>query len=233
MHAGAVVRASAKRQSRVRPAALVVAALIGTWVGHSLEYLRVWGSARFPDAMARSAHAYMGPLGVILLALAVTTSVGALRALRRLDRRVTILRRSRWAARNAGDDWLPRSTGEVDFPAFVAALWLVQLALYVVQENLEARAFGMTAPGWGAISGVHALAPIVHLVVATLAAAVVWCFRHRVAALVAEVRRAQRRLARCQRLPAFVGTPSVPSWTPLQRWGSQLWARPPPVFALR
>jgi hypothetical protein len=223
------------RQSRWGPSAigplgLLVAALVGTWVGHELEYLRVWGSAQFPNAMVKTAHAYFGPVGAVLLILGVLAVQASLRLARRLERRVARLHSTGLDAATELDSARVPPGWTLSFPALVAILWTLQLVLYVTQENLEAHAFHLPAPGLGAVTGIHAWAPVVHLGVAFGMACVVWVARRRVTVLVAEVRFAEAMLALRgpRRLRLVVRRRLVRAWTPKQRWGVVLWARPPP-----
>src|SRR5207245_8812538 len=59
-------------------------------------------------------------------------------------------------------------------PARMAALWLpvalLQIGLYLIQENVEAVVAGSPAPGLGAVWGAHWAAPLVHAGVALLLA---------------------------------------------------------------
>ncbi|HMC53073.1 MAG TPA: hypothetical protein VKI64_09965, partial [Acidimicrobiales bacterium] len=110
--------------------------------------------------------------------------------------------------------------------------WTLQLALYLVQENLEARTFHLPAPGLGAVTGVHAMAPLVHLAVAAIVTTVVWLTRRRVTELLAESDWTDGVIARRGPRPTRIaGRRLIRSWTPGQRWGMALWARPPPLGA--
>jgi hypothetical protein len=208
-----------------------VAALVGTWLGHEAEYLRVWGPGQFSSALTRSAHAYFGPVGLVLLIIGMAGVQVSLRLARRLEHRVARLRGALLGS--------PRDVGRSDgssgwvlgLPTLVMVLWAVQLGLYMIQENLEAHFSGLPMPGLGAVSGVHGLAPVVHLAVAGVVAAMLWLTRRRVTQLAAVAHRTETLLARrshryCQtavrsRLPR--------ACTPRQRWGMSLWVRPPPA----
>ena len=153
---------------------LVLLALVGTWTGHTLEYARVAGSAGIRDELFGSAHLYMLPLGALLVALAATGGLGWWRAWQALGRRLdaaraglaTVLRGHRAAAPpvTAGP------SGAAGWGALALLLAGLQLCLYLAQENLEAVATGAPVPGLGAVLGVHAMAPLVHLAVASLLA---------------------------------------------------------------
>ena len=214
-----------------------MAALAGTWIGHLLEYLRVWGPAEFPSSVIRSAHAYFGPIGIVLVvvgAVAIHASAGVARRLR--------MRSGRLRAALLGGPVPVEADRGVDagggrslsLPALWAALWVGQLLLYLVQENLEAHAAGLRAPVLAPLTGVHAWAPVLHLGVALTMAAVVWLNRRRITALAAVVEQAERCLARrLHRCGAILsaGVTRVRVCTPRQRFGFSLWTRPPPAPA--
>src|SRR5207244_1095881 len=62
------------RSVAVGPASLLLAILVGTWLGHALEYVRVWGTGGFEGVVSRSLHAYMGPVGLVLLLAGVVAT---------------------------------------------------------------------------------------------------------------------------------------------------------------
>ena len=193
----------------------------------------MWGSAQFSGALSRSAHAYLGPVGVVLILMGFVAVQASVRLARRLERRVAQLRRALLGGHAELDERCAASTWTVGFPTLVGVVWIVQVGLYVAQENLEAHAVAMRAPGLGAVAGLHALAPLVHLAVAAATAAVVWLASRRLTELVEEMHRAEGILAvrgRPHTAPDTRWT-RARSWTPVQRWGVQLWARPPPVHA--
>jgi hypothetical protein len=118
----------------------------------------------------------------------------------------------------------------------VAAWWLpltlLQIGLYLFQENVEAALAGAAAPGLGAISGVHAAAPLVHGLVALLlcaAAALAWRLLHRRAAAVERVAALLRHLLdRLGSMRPLTPGALVAVPLPLDRFG-RLWCRPPPL----
>jgi hypothetical protein len=90
----------------------------------------------------------------------------------------------------------------------------------------------MPPPGLGPVSGVHALAPLVHLGVAAAFGGALWLTGRRLSVLTAKVAAASALLAwRWRSRPAarVVWPRTCRSWTPLERWGLLLWARPPPL----
>jgi hypothetical protein len=228
----------ANRQTRVAASGGVVLALAGLFVGHTLEYLRVWGSAGIVASMTNPVHAYMLPVAGVLVAVSAMCAYRLARAWRalnqRLDRAAAGVRRI-WHGdgHELGAAALPSTPG-----TRLVAIWLplaaVQIALYLVQENVEAVARSQPAPGLGAITGIHWAAPFVHLYVSLLlACGVRICqilFRRRVAAieLVEALLRAiagRRRVA-----AAAMASPVARDVSPLDRIGLHLWRRPPPLL---
>ena len=150
-------------------------ALVGLWLGHTVEYVRVLGTAGLTTELTGSVHAYMLPLGA---ALAFAAAIGGVWIWRswvalgaRLDRArgmATSLLRGRTTPAEPVAEATSRHSPSLAAGVLAAwpALALLQIALYLVQENVEALAAGAPAPGFGAITGVHALAPLVHAGVA-------------------------------------------------------------------
>jgi hypothetical protein len=216
---------------------LVLLALVGTWTGHTLEYARVAGGAGIRDELLGSAHLYMLPLGAVLVAVAATGGLGWWRAWQALGRRLDAARAALAASlRGHRVADLPRTTapsGTAGWGALALLLAGLQLCLYLAQENLEAVAVGAPVPGLGAVLGVHAMAPLVHLAVASLLATFV--------ALAGRLlrRRAERitRVVRLLRVLLATLAPTAPppapagAWcpSPVERLGRQLWSRPPPI----
>jgi len=216
----------------VSPAGFLLAGLIGAWLAHDLEYFRVWGASGFPTALSRSAHLYMGPAGVLLIVFALAAAQISFRAVRRMERRLSQLRGALAGGRNAVDNEIPHGALTFTWTTLLGVLWLSQLVLYLAQENLEARALGLPLPWLGAMNGIHALAPAVHLAVACLVAAAVWLLRRKITQRTAEVRRLATFLAARRRATVQAVCRQVTRWwTPAERWGVQLWGRPPPASA--
>jgi hypothetical protein len=184
----------------------------------------------FPDALVSSAHAYFGPLGLALLIVGVAAVQATIRTADRLERDLSRLRATLLGGPEGVDDSAPTVGRPIGFTRLVLVLWVAQLVLYVTMENLEARAFGLPTPGMGALAGVHALAPLVHLLVAGVMAGIVWLTHRRVTDLATEVGLVTDVLHRRDRCQAGPGVQRcrVRAWTPRQRWGAALWARPPP-----
>src|SRR5207253_1324120 len=152
--------------------AAMLAALIGSWLGHTLEYLRVDGGAGMERSLLAGVHAYMVPTGGLLALAAALAGARCRRAWLLLGRR---LDRARGALRRLvrGERIAPSAPGRapaVSAPAGLLALWLplgaAQIALYLAQENLEAMLAGAPAPGPGPIVGAHWAAAAVQLGVA-------------------------------------------------------------------
>jgi len=211
----------------VSPFTVAITAVIGAWLAHGLEYARVWGWDGFATSASRQVHTYMGPVGVVLLLLAFVGVELGLRTVRRLQRLVAGL-----------------SDGHVDpaaaFPGgrrftvpittLLSLVWTLQLVVYVAQENAELRALGVHQPVLNVISGVHLWAAGVHLVVAGALLAVLWLVHRPIAQLAELVREVVAWLLAHpgRRLAPERPAPAVRSWTPVERFGRQLWSRPPP-----
>lgn len=217
----------------------VLLALVGLFIGHTLEYLRVWGPAGVVASMTNPAHAYMLPVAGLLMVLSAVFAFRLARAWRalndRLDRAAAGVRRM-WRGRTdvVSAAAPPRSTPGTRLVALWLPLAAAQIGLYLVQENVEAVARSLPAPGWGAITGIHWAAPFVHLYVSLLlACAVRICqilFRRREA--VAERAEALLRAIVRRRRTATVLAP-LPidrAVAPLERLGRHLWSRPPPLL---
>jgi len=228
---------------RLRAPAFVLVALIGTWLGHTLIWSAT-GAASPSIAAVHSVHNYLRPVGALLVALTAITSWVAWRTVRRLEASAGALRaRLRQAWRSAGGPASGGVLGANEAPATAcppslgglwASLALVQLCVYLVQENLEALAAHVAAPGISVLTRDSATPVIVHLSVALTLAVVVWVVLERLAegreAVVHAARLfhalTQRRAARAVRFP----TPA-PSLTPAERFGLTSLPRPPPLLA--
>ncbi len=135
----------------------VLLAFVGVFIGHTLEYLRVWGSAGVVASMTNPVHAYMLPVAGVLVVFSAVFALRLARAWRGLNQRLDS------AAAGMRSIWRGRSDAAVAAQSSstpgtrLIAIWLplaaAQIALYVVQENVEAVASSRPAPGLGAISG--------------------------------------------------------------------------------
>jgi hypothetical protein len=227
-----------QRQTRVVASGGVLLALVGVFIGHTLEYLRVWGTAGVVASITNPVHAYMLPVGGVLVVLTALFALRLARAWRalnhRLDSAAAGLRRI-WRGRSQTTAAAtPRSTPGTRLVAIWLPLAAAQIALYLVQENVEAVASSRPAPGLGAITGIHWAAPFVHLYVALLLACAVRICQtlfHRREAVVERVEALLRALVRCRHSVAPRIVPALTrSVSPLERVGRHLWRRPPPLL---
>lgn len=150
--------------TRLRFTSLVVLALIGTWLGHGVEYGLVAGWHGVALGLWGPLHSYMLPAALLLssaaFALAVRAAAMARAARQRTDRLWRLLRRG---VRHEPQP-RPAPTGSEPHPVVLAvAVAVAQVGLYVLQENAEAALQGAPAPGFGAITGAHWTAPVVQL----------------------------------------------------------------------
>jgi len=200
----------------------------GAWLAHALEYVRVWGWGEFGSATSRQVHTYMGPMGIVLLVLAFVGVEAGLQTFRRLERSLAGLDDGTVGPADVAP---ARRHFALPVTSLLALVWVLQLVVYVVQENAELRAVGLHQPGLGVLTGVHTWAAGVHLFVAAALVGIIWLLHRPLAQLAAAVRQVVEWLA-ADRARAATGMPAaqvVRSWTPAERFGRQLWSRPPPV----
>lgn len=228
---GAHPAARGRRTATVAVSAhsVAVAAVAGAWLSHTLEYGRVWGWSEFGSAASRQVHTYMGPVGLLLLALAVIGVEAGLRTVRRLNR---VLSGLSDGSMDPADAHIARRRFALPATTLLALEWVLQVALYVVQENVEHRAIGVHQPVLSVLTGVHQWAAGIHLVVAILLVVALWLLHRPLAELAQSVRDVVRWLLAAGRPPVLPTSPPPParSWTPTERFGRQLWSRPPPVL---
>jgi hypothetical protein len=227
------------RQPRVAASGGVLLALAGLFMAHTLEYLRVWGSAGVVESMTNPVHAYMLPVAGALLVLSAIFAFRLARAWQvlneRLDRAAAGVRRIwRGRAEEVSSAQATPSTAGTRLVAIWLPLAAAQIALYLIQENVEALARSQPPPGLGAITGIHWAAPLVHLYVSLLLACVVRIcqilFRRR-EAVVERLEALLRAIVRRRRTTAVVTFgPIARSVAPLERLGRHLWRRPPPLL---
>lgn len=223
---------------RLRTAPLVVClALIGAWLGHTLEYLRVDGTAGLRAELTGSIHAYMVPVGIGLglAAVVVVTLAGHLyrslgrrrRASRSRLRAVLRTHASVGPAPPARPGWTAPGLGQ---------LWVLvlatQLGVYVVQERFEALRVGVDRPWLDAVSGVHWAAPLIHAAVALLVAGAAALALRLISRRRRVVEGSERLLAaviaRLRRRPDAWELPRS-HVAGLRLRGTHLWSRPPPA----
>lgn len=215
--------------ARLRFSSLAVLVLIGTWLGHAIEYGVVAGWRGFDLGISGPLHSYMLPAAVCLTVASFLVALRLTALARRTRRQCELLRRRlRGAVRE--HDSLPDRSGaaeravEAHGLVVLAAVGAAQLCLYLIQENAEAVAAGAPAPGLGAISGVHWAAPLVHLAVASVLT-LAWLagcrlLRGRIAALAAVtafVAAILRRLGRATAAAVPASAVAVSSWLPPAR----------------
>jgi hypothetical protein len=227
------------RRARVAASGGVLLALVGLFIGHTLEYLRVWGPAGVVASMTNPVHAYMLPVAGVLVALSAVFAFRLARAWQalndRLDRAVAGVRRI-WRGRpdEGGGATARRSTPGTRLVAIWLPLAAAQIVLYLVQENVEALARSQPAPGLGAITGIHWAAPLVHLYVSLLLACTVRICQilfHRREVIVERVEALLRAIVERRRTrAAAIARPIARSVSPLERLGRHLWRRPPPLL---
>lgn len=215
------------RRVEVGATGVALTALVGEWVAHTLEYSRLSGMR----AAFGSVHHYMGPIGIVLLVAALAAVHSTLQLAGVLERRLAELGRIETRGlRSIGSGTSPPSPRSFNLPSLAAIVWSTQCGLYVLQENLEAGVAHRATPGLTVLTGAHALAPLVHLAVVLVLVAGLWLTRRQVSRLFQFVRLVEARL----RLSLAAAAPvprcqSARAWTPIDRWGSQLWSRPPPA----
>jgi hypothetical protein len=233
-------RVIAKRQASVAALGCVLLAFVGLWIGHTLEYLRVWGTAGLVDSMTNPVHAYMLPLAAVLAVLGALFGLRLYRAWQalndRLDAAAAGLRRI-WRG-HASE--ISAARHERTSPvARLAAIWLplatAQIGLYLIQENVEAIARAEPAPGFGAVTGIHWAAPFVHLYVSLLLACgvrICQILLRRRAIVVERVEALLRAATRRVRepLPHVLAPVQRRGPAPLDGLGRHLWRRPPPLL---
>jgi hypothetical protein len=227
------------RRTRVAASSGVLLALIGLFISHTLEYLRVWGPQGVVDSMTNPVHVYMLPVAGVLIVLSAVFAFRLARAWQlltlRLDRAAVSVRRL-WRGRPSEVAESPRP--ESSPGTRLAAIWLpltaAQTVLYLVQENIEAVARSQPAPGLGAITGIHWAAPLVHLYVSLLLACLVRICQvlfHRREMVVERVEALVRAMVRRRRrVPASIRRPAIETMAPIDRLGDHLWRRPPPLL---
>jgi hypothetical protein len=232
---------------------LAVVALAAEWLGHAVTWW-LTGGAEPGHALSGSLHAYLQPLGVTLGLAAVVATWLVVDTARRLSRHARRLRATLtqgWRLDAAPDDPLAAALGDRRFdpscspgPAQLGAgavvgrasiLFAVQVIVYLVQENVEARAVGLGWPGLHVLSAHHGSALMVHAAVALAAATVLVMVSGRLirrrgvvarlAALASRIRDRRRRVGRPGWRPTLV-------WTGRWPLAAALDPRPPPRTAL-
>jgi hypothetical protein len=210
-----------------------LAVLIGAWVVHSTEYRIEYGRA-FDAVMASTDHRYYMAQGGWILGATLLCAVlfGLVVAHQRTRRFKTALARLSPRLASGVDRMVVPPAARIGLP--VLALFVCQVAFYVVQENLEAWNMGHSLP-WLLV-----LVAPQHVTVLPLHALVAWCSA--VALTFAGVRMQHRRaatrlaeaLARVLRRQGRHRVAFVPVFqTALHALflGARIAQRGPPVFA--
>jgi len=230
-----------RRRLRLAASGGALLALAGVWLGHTAEYVRVEGTAGLREELVGSIHWYMAPVGALLALLAAAAAVGAWRLWSRLGVQLAAARQAlarAWRGEGSARDHRPPGHGRPPAAAElrISRLWplltLVQLALYLLQENLEAAAVGLPAPGVHALTGTHWAAALVHAAVALLLSALVVGLRralHHRSVAVRAVRALLGVLLGVVRPGDTQPVTSVVVREPADRFG-RLWCRPPPLL---
>jgi len=228
-----------RRRLRLAASGGVFLALAGVWLGHTAEYVRVAGTAGLREELLGSIHWYMAPVGLALALVAAVLAVRAWQLWAGLGRQLTAARlaisRAWRGRRQDGGQTLPIRRADVAPRLSATRVWpllaLVQIGLYLLQENLEALAAGVPAPGMQALAGRHWAAPLVHAAVALLLTGVVVLirrvFQHRSRAVTSTRALLRVLLAVIGRARAVRPATPPPAPRPADRFG-RLWCRPPP-----
>jgi len=217
----------------------VFLALTGAWLGHEFEYLRVWGVAGLERGLVGSMHAYMLPVGLVFAGLAALFAGGAWirwqQLALRLDRAALAFRAALSGKRVTLEpvvrDFIRPSWGS-RILVLGAALAILQIGLYLLQENVEALIVGATAPGFGAITGVHWAAPLIQLDIALTLLTAVAFVQNRLqarAAAIASLELFVRAIIGRLRVVDDVPRRFIASLAPHRFWGRHIWSRPPPL----
>lgn len=226
-------------------AAIALLSAVGVWLGHTLEYIRVWGTGGLEQEISGSVHLYMVPvgLGLTVLLAAAAAILGRLHAgLGERATRASALLARPWRAL-APPAQTPDGAARVQrsplavFVALGTTLAALQLGLYLFQENAETAVAGVPVPGLSAVSGVHWAAPLIQVGVGLALAAVataIWALLRRETEEVERVERAVRRVLAvlAARRGRSVATPlSAPRQVHRlpELLGSSIWCRPPPL----
>jgi hypothetical protein len=179
--------------ARLRLASLVLLALIGTWLGHAVEYGLVAGWRGVALGMWGPAHSYMLPAALLLVVGAFVLAARLAAASTAAGRRAELLwRHLRRGVRGSTlTDVTPAHRAEPRPFVLAIGLAAAQIGLYLIQENVEAAVAAAPAPGVGAIAGAHWTAPLVQLAFAVWLS-LGWLVCHRA------LRRRQREVGRLE-----------------------------------
>ena len=73
---------------RIAASGGVLLAVVGLFIGHTLEYLRVWGAAGIVASITNPVHAYMLPVAGVLVVLSAVFAFRLARAWQGLNQRL-------------------------------------------------------------------------------------------------------------------------------------------------
>jgi hypothetical protein len=232
---------------RLAVTAVVVAALVGEWLGHGISYYRAAGLAGLQAGLGGGIHAYMLPLAAVLLAAGVVGAAGLARAWlslgHRFDRSTRLLARLRRGDRTTLAPAIAHRSPAAERalmpspPALIVALAVplavLQSALYLVQENLERALRGLAGGGLGplldgngAAAWIQAATALVLATILTAALLILRARRRTVERIERLARAFWRRTGRGSKPPAHPRPHVIATQLLL---GSALWQRPPPA----
>ena len=221
-----------------RTGGLLLLALLGAWLSHTAVYVDLRGPAGLQADLLASPHRYMLPAAALILTATALVVRPVWRLWCDLGLRLQVVRT---AVDRVQRGLLPasplshRSVHGTLRSGRLLALWAtvapLQLTLYVLQENLEALSAHQVAPGLSVLWSDHWAATLIHAVTAlVLCALAVWLTRgvaRRARSLAVEARLLRWLLRRLSAARCTVSAALLES--PLDRFGPQLWSRPPPL----
>jgi len=224
-----------ERPRRLAGLAFVLLAMSGTVIGHAVVWSLVGGAS--PGlAAARSVHNYLRPVGGVLVILAGCASWGVWRTFAMLNATTARVRRALRSPAAPPPTLALRRRPPHRRPGLGtlwSALLAVQLCVYTVQENLEARAAHVPMPGIGVLTAQHGAPIALHAVVAlglAVLTTVLWSTldrRHRSVEQIVRLLHAVTSRRGLVRPPA--ATTGCGAVTPLARFGFSFLPRPPPL----
>lgn len=247
--------------ARILTPLLVVAALTGTWVGHTLEmfveeqsFRSSLDSLHLAPAVTQvllqrvaatpfaGVHRYMLGLGLALTIISFLGAAHLWNAWRSFNLRLDQVRLLVLSTlRNHPVPAAPRIDPSSTPPSFISmwtGLALAQIVLYLVQENTEAILTRSRPPGFGVLTGTHWSAALIQCGVALLLSGAMLLLTRLFRRKVHELVRAAR-FANAIWTHAFRASQScsqfrrADSVPPLmQLLGCDLWQRPPPQQVL-
>ena len=175
-----------RRQRRAGRALLL--ALLGAWLSHTAIYLDLQGTDGLRAELVGAPHLYMLPAAALIVAVSGVVAGRWWQLWCDLGRRLVAARSAiehAWRGHRPASPPPESSLRPPSRSGRLLSLWLavapLQLTLYVLQENLEARSMHEAAPGLSLLWADHWTATVIHLVTALLLCAVVLRLRRGVA----------------------------------------------------